>query len=198
MKKYLKDLVRHNLFWILLIVLISVPASLPLLHEGFYHFSDEPHIANLYEMVRAISSGQIPPRMAPDINFGFGYPLFNFYYPLPYYFGSLFYFVTNSLVLSIKLVFLLTIPLSGIFMFFWLKNHTARFGALIGSIIYVYTPYRALDLYVRGALGETFAFVFFPLMGLVIDRVIKNTQYKNVGMLSIITGLLFFHTIWRH
>ena len=189
MIKKLEKLTNNNLFWLVLVIFISVPASIPLFRPLFYHFSDESHLANLYEMVRAFSSGQIPPRMAPDISFGFGYPLFNFYYPLPYYFGSLFYFLTKSLVLSIKLLFLFSIFLSGLFMFIWLKNHTTKLGALVGTIIYIYTPYRAVDLYVRGALGEAISFVFFPLIFFTLDGAIKKTGSKNIGLLAVFIGL---------
>ena len=191
MKKVLKNIFSKKNSWILIIVLLSVPASLPLLHSGFYHFSDEPHIANLQQMIQAFISGQLPPRWASDMSWGFGYPLFNFYYPLPYYIGSLFYLFNHSLVSSLKLVFLLTIPFSGITMYLWLKNHTSVLGALVGAVIYIYTPYRALDLYIRGAVGECLAFVFVPLVAFYVDKVISEKSHKFVAFLAITIGLFF-------
>ena len=180
---------RTNLIFVVLILAASILASLPLLRGDFFHFSDEPHIANLYQMVRAIEAGQIPPRWAPDVSFEFGYPLFNFYYVLPYYLGSLIYFLSHSLIFSLKFVFFLTIPASGIFMYLWLKKHTDSWAALLGSILYIFTPYRAVDLYVRGAIGEAVAFVFFPLLLLAIFRIYEKGRSKDVGILAFITGL---------
>lgn len=163
---------------------------LPLLRSDFYHFSDEPHIANLYQMIRGLQTGQFPVRWAPDMLWGYGYPLFNFYYPLPFYVGALFFTVTNSLIVSLKLVFLTTIPLSALFMYMFLRNHTKKFGAFAGAIIYVYTPYRALDLYVRGALGEAVAFVFFPLVLHLTYQVIISPSWRKTSLLA--AGIGFF------
>ena len=137
MEKLFKKVAKHKT--LLLILVFVIPAVIPLLRSGFYHFSDEPHIADLYQMVRAIGSGQIPPRWAPDMSFGYGYPLFNFYYPLPFYIGTLFYKITGSLVVSLKLLFLITVPLSALFMYKWLRLHTGKFNSLVGVIIYTYT-----------------------------------------------------------
>lgn len=180
---------RTDLVFTALILAASILASLPLLKGDFFHFSDEPHIANLYQMVRAIGAGQIPPRWAPDVSFEFGHPLFNFYYLLPFYLGSLIYFLSHSLIFSLKTVFFVTIPFSGIFMYLWLKKHTDAWAALLGSILYIFTPYRAVDLYVRGAIGEAMAFAFFPLLLLAIFRIYEKGRSRDVGILAIITGL---------
>src|SRR3989344_8335588 len=97
---------------LLILVAIPLPASWWLLTLGFYEPHDLHHIADIYEMIRAINSGQLPPRLGPDYIFGYGYPLFNFYYVLPFYLGALFFFIVGSLTLSFKLVFILSILLS--------------------------------------------------------------------------------------
>jgi len=187
MKSYL--IKAKEKWFYLLILLFIIPAILPILRPDFYHFSDEPHIANLYQMIRAFESGQFPPRLAPDMSYGYSYPLFNFYYPLAYYLGALFFKVTGSLIISLKLLFLITIPLSAIFMYQWLREHTDKISSLAGALIYVYTPYRAVDLYIRGALGETFAFLFFPLVGLWAYKTFKNNSWRSVGVFAFVVGL---------
>lgn len=192
MKKFLKS----NLFVIFILVVLCIPASIPLLRQDFYHFSDEPHIANLYQMIRALQSGQFPPRLAPDMSYGFSYPLFNFYYPLPFYFGSLFFVFTQSLITSLKLVFLLSLPLSSIAMYLWLKKHTSNLFAVVGSLVYIYTPYRAVDLYVRGALGEALAFVFFPLILLGIYKCFDSSKKLGVLILALsVASLMLSHNL---
>ena len=187
----IKKLLQYKFSPLIIILLLSLPACIPLLHSGFFHFSDEPHLINLQQMITAFASGQILPRWAPDMSWGYGYPLFNYYYPLPYYIGSLFYLLNHSLISSLKLVFLLTIPLSGIFMYLWLKEHTSKLGAGVGALIYIYTPYRALDLYIRGAVGECLAFVFIPLIAYLIDKYISGKSLKYLGILAISLGLFF-------
>lgn len=180
---------NNNLLWLVLLALFLIPAALPLLKPGFFHFSDEPHIANLFQMYRGFISRQLPPRWAPDMIFGYGYPLFNFYYPLPFYLGSLLYHFSGSLVFSLKAVFLLTIPLSAYSMYAWLRKHTDHLAAFAGSLIYIYTPYRAVDLYVRGALGEVFSFAIAPLVALTIYNSIKSRKLRHIGFLALSVAL---------
>lgn len=187
MKNYLSKIRKEWVY--VLILLFVIPAVLPILRLDFYHFSDEPHIANLYQMIRAFESGQFPPRLAPDMSYGYSYPLFNFYYPLAYYLGSLFFSFTGSLIVSLKLLFLLTVPLSAVFMYKWLREHVGRIPSFAGAIIYVYTPYRAVDLYIRGALGETFAFLFFPLVAFWAHRTFKNNTWRDTGIFAFVVGL---------
>jgi len=178
-------------FWLILLLIVLIPASIPLLKPGFYHFSDESHLANLYQMVRAFESRQLPPRWAPDMSYGYGYPLFNFYYPLPFYLGAFFFVFTHSLIASIKLVFLSSVFLSALSMFFWAKKHTNSYlVSLVTAVVYTYTPYRAVDLYVRGALGESFAFIFFPLLCLLVEKVIEKQRKKDLVFLGL--GVAFF------
>src|SRR3989344_4783863 len=99
-------------FWIV-IILLSIPASWALSIPGFYGASDDIHIAWLQQMHQTITSGKIPPRFIPNLSFDFGYPLFNFVFPLPFYIAEAFHLLGLSFVDSIKAVFLISIPLSG-------------------------------------------------------------------------------------
>lgn len=187
---------KKNRIAILVILLLVIPAAIPLLKGGFFYFSDEPHIANLYQMIRAIGSGQFPPRMAPDMSYGYGHPLFNFYYVLPFYLGSIVFGLTKSLISSYKIITLITIPLSSVAMYYWLKQHTSKFLSVAGAILYVYTPYRAVDLYIRGSLGENYAFVFFPLTALFVYKSINKKDPKYIGLLGIsVAALILSHNL---
>lgn len=180
----------------LLILILCIPAVLPLLRGDFFHFSDEPHTANLYQMIRGFESGQLPPRWAPDMSYNYGYPLFNFYYPLPFYLGAIFFLLTYSLITSLKVVFLITVPLSALGMYYWLRQHIGKLGSLVGAIIYIYTPYRAVDLYVRGAIGEALAFVFFPLVALGVQKNLESKKRLWIGLLGLFTGgLILSHNL---
>jgi len=181
---------------ILIVLILVIPAAIPLLKGGFFHFSDEPHIADLYQMIRAIGSGQLPPRIAPDMSYGYGHPLFNFYYVLPFYLGSFIFGLTKSLIDSYKIITLITIPLSSVAMYYWLKQHTSKFLSVAGAILYVYTPYRAADLYVRGSLGENYAFIFFPLTALFVYKSINKKDLKFIGLLGLsVAALILSHNL---
>ncbi len=186
----IKKLRENKLLLPLLVVLVALPLVLGIIGPGFYSLHDDMHVAWLYEMDRAVKGGQLPPRWVPDLSFGYGYPLFNFVYPLPFYLGELFYLGGISLVGSTKLVYALSLLLSGVTMYLFLRRNFGELFSFLGATLYVYTPYRAVDVYVRGAIGEALAFVFIPLVGWAIDRLIKKGDRKDVGFLGIAFALL--------
>ncbi len=186
---------NKKLIWFL-IFLLSIPAIWALLVPGFYGASDDLHIAWLFEFHKSLLMGKIPPRFVPDLSFNFGYPLFNFVFPLPFYISEIFHLIGFNLVDSIKLLFLLSIPLSGIFMYFLLREFCSRALSLTGAILYIYTPYRSVDIYVRGAIGEVLSFVFLPLIILSVIKLKKEQSLKWVGFGSLaFASLVLSHNI---
>ncbi|KKQ96147.1 MAG: hypothetical protein UT23_C0039G0004 [Candidatus Woesebacteria bacterium GW2011_GWA1_39_12] len=181
----------------LIIAILSIPAVWALFVPGFYGASDDLHIAWLQQMDLTLRSGQIPPRFVPDLSYGFGYPLFNFVFPLPFYLGEIFHLVGFSLVASVKAVFLLSFLFSGYFMYKLLKEFTNSVLSLAGAILYIFTPYRSTDVFVRGAIGESLAFIFLPLVILAIVKITrdsKNRKWLGIFALSI-AALLMSHNI---
>lgn len=188
-KKYLDK------YWYLVILLL-IPAGLALFVPGYYGASDDIHIAWLYELHKTIFMGKIPPRFVADLSFGFGYPLFNFVFPLPFYIAEAFHLVGFGLVDSIKALFFISIPISFLFMYLLLRQFVSKALSLSGAILYVYTPYRAVDLYVRGAIGEIVSFIFLPLIILSIIKInsSKNLRWVGIGALAT-ASLLLSHNI---
>ena len=88
-------------------------------------------------------------------------------YPLPSYIASFFHFVGFSLVDSVKIVFGLGMILSLAFMYLWLSSFLGEIPAVLGAILYTYAPYRFVDLYVRGDIGENLAFCIYPAHSLL-------------------------------
>lgn len=185
-----------NKFWLPTILIFSIPAVWALLVPGFYGASDDMHIAWLYELDKTIKLGQIPPRFVPDLSFGFGYPLFNFVFPLPFYIGEIFHLLGFSLVDSVKAVLFISIPLSGIFMYLFLGEFIKKRWAFIGALLYLYAPYRAVDVYIRGAIGEALSFVFLPLVVLSVSKLKSSKDLRWIGIGGIsIASLLLSHNI---
>jgi hypothetical protein len=189
--------IKINKWLILILIALAVlPTIFGLIGSGFYSLHDDMHVAWLYQMDRALKDGQFPPRWAPDLSFNFGYPLFNFVYPLPFYLAEVFYISGLSLVGSIKIVFALSLVLSGLAMFLFLKRNFSNFFSFLGAVVYVYTPYRAVNVYVRGAIGEALSFVFIPLVAWAEDKLVKQGGKKNIVLTSIcFAGLILSHNI---
>lgn len=188
MRKFLSK----HVIWLTLLLLI--PAIWALFVPGYGGLSDDMHVAWIHQMARTLFTGQFPPRYVPDLSFGFGYPLFNFVFPLPFYLGSLFYSFGLALTDSLKMVFGFSLVASFLSMYFLLKHLSGKWLAIVGALVYVYTPYRATDVYVRGAVGESLAFVFFPLIILAVLKAKKDIKWVGAGSLGV-AGLILSHNI---
>ena len=157
-------------YWWLVILILSIPACWALIVPGFYGASDDVHIAWLYEMHRSLMAGKLPPRFVPDLSFGFGYPLFNFVFPLPFYISEIFHLMGFSLVDSIKWLFLISFPLSGILMYLLLREFVNPLLSLAAAILYIYTPYRSNDTYNRGDIKLHVFTTNYTFLGKVNSR----------------------------
>lgn len=182
LKKILND--PAILIWLVLFVIL-----IPILKPGFFSTHDETHIVDVYEMIRSLSIG-FPVRWAPDLNFNLGYPYFNFYYHLPFYITSLFYFLGFSLTDSFKYMMGVAVILAGSGFYFFLRSYVGKIPAVIATLIYLLSPYFAVDLYVRGAFGELFIFALFPWAALFLKKLILDFNPKNLGLSSISIALL--------
>ncbi len=186
-----------NIFWLGLILIAVLFQTRFLFGPGLHTFSDEAHIANLHQMISGFEAGQLPPRWAPNMFFNYGHPMFNFYYPLPYYFGALINSLFGvSLIASLKWIFIAGTFLSGLFLYLLVRQFGSPLISLTSAIVYLYTPYRAVDLYVRGAIGEIWAFAFIPLTLLAFLKLMKKLDLKSIIFASFsLGGLILSHNV---
>ncbi len=147
--------------------------GLPITHDG------QDHVARIANFYQNLQEGILIPRWAPNLNWGYGHPILMFLYPLPSYVASLFHAFGFSFVDSTKLVFTAAYILSGLAMFLWLKEFLTKEAAFIGSLLYIFAPYRFVDLYVRGAIGEHVAFIFPPLIFYFLFKLSKKHESSS-------------------
>lgn len=187
---------KKTILFLLAILILSIFSWRVLVKPGYSSMHDDMQIMRIFELDKCFRDGQIPCRWVPDLGYSYGYPLFNYYPPLPYYLGELFYLLGFSLINSVKLLFVLGFILSGFFMFFLAREFWGDLGGLLAAIFYIYAPYHAVDVYVRGAMGEHWALVWFPLILLSVYKVIKEKSWWWVFLLATSYGfLLLSHNI---
>ncbi|MDP3988476.1 MAG: 6-pyruvoyl-tetrahydropterin synthase-related protein [Candidatus Levybacteria bacterium] len=190
MKSIIKILSKPNIIITLLLFLIGFLVLIPILHSNFYITHDgEAHVARFAAYFKAFLDGQIPPRWAGNLNYGYGSPLFIFFYPLPGYLASFLHLVSFSYENSYKIIMSMSFVLAPIFLFFWLSRYSKKEIAFAASIIYLLLPYRILDTFVRGDIAEMLSFVFVPLIFLSIDKAQKENSIKAIIFGSIAYGL---------
>lgn len=185
---------RHILSFILLLIL-SWPSVSVLSTDGYFPMHDDTQVGRVIAMGRALRNGQFPVRWVSDLGYGYGYPIFNFYGPLPYYFGGMLYALGFSGLAATKFMFgaglLLSVLTMYAFMSIW-----GRLAGIVGGLLYLYVPYHALDVYVRGAVGEYWAMAFLPLLfmgGFLIYRG-KVKRGITIGAFGL-AGVILSHTI---
>lgn len=180
----------------LLLLIIVLLSSYALFHPSFFHVHDYTHAARIVEMQRSLDAGQFPVRWSDNFGFGFGMPLFNFYAPLPYFLGALLLKLGFSAVTSIKLLYMTTAIFSSVGAYFFGRQLLGRFAGVIMAAAYTLAPYRAVNLFVRGALSEAFAMAFFPFVLWAITAYFKSKNRTYLLYLTLgLTGIILSHNL---
>jgi hypothetical protein len=175
----------------LLLIIIWLAASWAIFMPGFFRVHDFTHAARIEEMATALTEGQFPVRWVKNLGFGYGMPLFEFYAPLPYYVGAVFYWLGLDAVLTIKLLYLICSLVTVIGAYKLGADLFGRTGGVVTAAALTLAPYRAVNLFVRGALSEAWGIMALPwiLYGLVLV-IQKQKQGWVVLTLSLVTLML--------
>jgi hypothetical protein len=80
------------------------------------------------------------------------------------------------------------------------KERYASLAGLIAGLLYVFIPYRLLDMYVRAALAETLLMTWFPWVFLAFDRLIVDSlapgwQGRLLAAALSLMALLLTHVV---
>jgi len=147
----------------------------------FHTHDGQLHIARIAAYGKELAHGQFPVRWASDLNYGYGTPLFIFYYPLPYVLGSTLHVLGFSFTDSFKILLGASFVAAPISFYLWLRTLFPPAIAMAGAFVYGLAPYHFLDLSVRGAIGELFAFVFIPLVLASIEHLRKEPTVLTIA-----------------
>lgn len=180
----------------LLGIVLALSLLWPIFAAPYFTHHDDVQVIRLHQMNKCIEDHQIPCRWVPDLGGLYGYPLFNYYAPLPYYYGELFYLLTHSFLISVKIMFATAFIGSYLFMYMLARKFWGELGGSLSAIFYAFAPYHALDFYVRGAMGEMWGLMFFPAIFWALVRLEEKTNIRNLLFTSIfIFALLISHNL---
>lgn len=181
--------------YVLLLVILSGFIVWPVFLQGYFFHHDDLQVMRIFEMRKCFNDLQLPCRWVPDMGYGNGYPLFNYYSALPYYIGGILsYFL--SFVDSAKALFLIPLVLGGVAMFLLAEKLYGKEAGFLAGVLYAFAPYRALDSFVRGAIAESFALAIIPLVFYFVLKIDEKPTRWNIvsGSLSL-AGFLTSHNI---
>jgi hypothetical protein len=187
-------LLKENI-WLIVLFGVSFLAVIPFFHSGFFNIHDDAQIQRVFEMKVALLDGSFPVRWVGDLGYGLGYPIFNFYGPLPYYLGAIFSIFTTPLMAT-KIMILIGVIGSSFSMYFLAKEFWGKIGGFFSALLYLFAPYHALNVYVRGDIGEVYAYLFAPIIFYAIWKFYKTSKYSFIviGALAY-CGLIISHNL---
>lgn len=176
-------------------VLLMLPLCIGLFQSHLVkgHDSMQGLIMAIYMSKYTGDGGQYLIRWASDVNYGYGYPMFDFYMPFFYLVVLSISQLTHDVLLAINLSCVLFWGLSGIGMYILAKEFWGIKGGIISAIAYLYAPYHIQDLYVRGAFPEFSAFAFFPFLLFAFLKLNQKFQ-KRYLILAVMSSFLLWTT----
>jgi len=186
-------------YGLFIVLILSFWAIKSFFIPGFFPMHDDTQVARVFEMGKVLQNGIFPVRWVPDLGYGYGYPIFNFYAPLAYYVGAIFMFLGFDALIATKIMMVLGVVLAGISMYFLARNFFGEFGGIVSGLFYLYAPYHAIDIYIRGDVAEFWAYAFIPLMFLGFYKVFENSKKQfKIRAFGVIGALGFAGMILSH
>jgi hypothetical protein len=158
-------------------------------HDG------EMHIVRSLHFFSELKRGQFPVRMAADLAYQYSYPIFQFFYPLPYYTVAIFQLIGLSTTESWRFSLVLVTFLSLWFFYKWMRCHADFVASLVGTTIFALVPFRFLTLYVTGQIGGYYSLMFAPLIGWGLNKLLQinsgpEFKHKKIqGGVLVATGV---------
>lgn len=182
--------------YLVLILLLTILALWPFFKKGFFESHDgEWMVIRFSAFHQTLTSGQFPVRFVDRLNNNYGYPVINFLYPLPFYFTEISKLLGFGFVDSVKITFVVSTLISTFGMFWALSQRFSKEASLAGALIYLFVPYRFVDLYVRGSIGENFAFAILPLILGCIFKIANNEKIYLPLFSFSVGALLLSHNV---
>lgn len=185
---------------IVLLFLFALPALSPLLTTVPVRSADGLlHLYRLVQLDAVWRNGVFFTRWLPDLAYGYGLPLFNYYAPLVYYLTTPLHFLSLSFPLALNLSLALALFLGSLGTFYFSRALLVEFfeninqatpGALVAAIAFLYAPYMLFNSIHRANLAEQWALALAPFVLWRFFILIKKPTPFNW-----VTAILFFAAV---
>ena len=191
---------RRDLLALLALVALTAPALGPLLGPGLVQSNDvASHLYRVVCLDESLRAGVLYPRWFPQMAYGYGYALPNYFSPLSYYLAEAFHLLSLGFVESLKLAFACGFLAAGLGMYALAREvfgKEGRWAALVAAVAYVYLPYAWVDAYGRGALAEHLAVALLPAVLWAVGRLARTGRRVYVPVVAILlAALILTHNV---
>jgi len=123
-------------------------------------------------------AGDFLPRWLHQYFFDVGGPVFYFYAPFPFYLLSFLEPVFSNDTypfLTLSVWHFLAYSLSGLSFYIFIRPHANSYVSMFAACLYIVLPYHVIDIEIRATLGESMAYIWFPM----IAHSLVNIRHKH-------------------
>jgi hypothetical protein len=181
----------------LLSLLIGLYAAQPLLSRRIAEGADTLlHYFRLAQVAALWDQGILFSRWSPDLAYGYGYPLFNYYAPLSYYVAEFLHLASLALPAAFVGTFVLIFLGASAAAFLWARDVVGAPVAIVSAAAFALSPYLMINLLHRGALAESMALALMPLIFWLAYRAVIDRQwYFRLATVLFFAALILTHNI---
>jgi hypothetical protein len=179
------------------VVLVGLAAAQPLLSGRLPWAADTLiHLYRLVELDHLLRQGYLFSRWAPDLAYGYGFPLFNFYAPLSYYAAEILRLLGMDFAPALLTAFVALIIVAGLSMYAWAADVFGQRAGIVAAAAFVTAPYLLYNVYHRGALAEMLAVALMPAILWAMTRLAQSGARKFFVLTTLLyAALVFGHNI---
>lgn len=163
---YLKKEVSSKFKIAVLLIILALFVSYPLYNDYLVYSHDiNFHLVRIEGLKEALGNFQIPARIHPIENNGYGYATSLLYPELFLYIPAILMLLNTSMVFSFK-IFLILINIVAVFsMYISVKRISKSTTAgVVATIVFATANYRLENLFTRASVGEALALAFLPIV----------------------------------
>lgn len=179
------------------VVLVGLFAATPLLDPRLPEAHDVGyHLFRLVQIDSLLRRGVLFSRWAPEMAYGYGYPLFNYYAPAVYYLAELFHLLGLAFPAALRATFALTLLGAALGMYLWVRDLFGCRAGLVAAAAYAFAPYLTITLLYRGSLAELAALALLPFTLWALQRfLLRGSWGYGVAALLLYALLILTHNI---
>jgi hypothetical protein len=189
--------VRPRLAWqwadlagIGLVVIVAGLMAAELMRPGVQNFRDAlMSVYRVFELDQAWQRGVLYPRISPNLNFGLGAPLFQFYPPLASYGALILHKLGLGFVAATKGMIAIGLLAGGLGVYGYVRWLTSkRLGAAAAAVLFLLSPYVLLTAYERGAAAESLALALLPWLVWALHRLLDDRRFWVTSVAAVLVA----------
>ncbi|MFZ5915505.1 MAG: 6-pyruvoyl-tetrahydropterin synthase-related protein [Chloroflexota bacterium] len=182
---------------VIALLLLAMVAAQPLWQASLPWSADgQLHFWRIVELDHCLRQGYLYPRWMPDMAYGYGYPLLNYYAPLSVYLAEGLHLLGLDFTAALLAALTASLALGALGAYLWARDTFGEAGGLIAALVYTYAPYTLYDAIWRGNLAESLALGLLPWVFWRLRRLALAPTPRRAALAALaFAGLTLSHNI---